>query len=63
MEAGVGAGRPGWRAKVGEHWLGLGRRGRQTYPVQGYAALVQDVGHYVGRSEKPFKDIKLQIIW
>lgn len=45
-----------------EHWLELGRRGRQACPVQSGAALVQDVGHYLGSSEKPFKDIKLQII-
>lgn len=45
-----------------EQWLELGRRGRKTSPVQGGAALIQDVGHYFGSSEKPFKDIKLQII-
>lgn len=45
-----------------EHWLELGRRGRQACLVRGGAALVQDVGHYLGSSEKPLKDIKLQII-
>lgn len=46
----------GWarRTEMGER--GTGR------PVQGYVVLVQDCGHYLGSSEKPFKVIQLQMV-
>lgn len=56
-----GGGRPVWKTKV-EHWFEMGGRGRQACPVQSRAAFVQNVGHYLGSIEKPFKHIKLQII-
>lgn len=50
-----------WRAGVGEHRLRWARR--VGWPMQGYVVLVQDFDHYLGSSEKPFRDIKLQIIY